>query len=158
GVFAYNGRSTNTYEGSVMALSGTPGTGLVTVRANSAIDNSFHLVGVEFDWWFKDLNVFGLYFRQADDDPRGTGEAIDTDNWFAEANYTVFPWLVGILRYGETAQDFAVRADPENQQFLVPALTILGRANIKFTVEAQMRLDGPGEGHDRYLAAIDFGF
>ncbi|MBI4263318.1 MAG: hypothetical protein HY657_02985, partial [Acidobacteria bacterium] len=31
GVFAYNGRSTNTYEGSVMALSGTPGTGLVTV-------------------------------------------------------------------------------------------------------------------------------
>lgn len=158
GFFAYNGKSTNNYEGSATALSGIPGTGLATVSANSTIENSFHIVGVEFDWWFKDLNVFGLYLRQADDDPRGTGELIDTDNWFAEANYTVFPWLVGILRYGETAQDFAVRPDPKNQQFLVPALTILGRANIKFTAEAQMRLDGPGKGHDRYLAAIDFGF
>jgi hypothetical protein len=70
----------------------------------------------------------------------------------------VFPWLVGILRYGETAQDFAVRPDPTNQQFLVPALTILSRANIKFTAEAQMRLDDPGKGHDRYLVGIDFAF
>lgn len=158
GFFTYNGKSTNSYEGSATALSGTTGTGLVTVSADSSIENDFHIVGVEFDWWFKDLNLFGLYLRQADDNPRGSGESIDTDNWFAEANYTFYPWLVGILRYGETAQDFSVRPDPKNQQFLVPALTVLSRANIKFTIEAQMRLDGPGKGHDRYLAGIDFGF
>jgi len=158
GFFAYDGKSTNNYTGSTIALSGTPGTGLVTVNAASTIENDFQIVGAEFDWWFKDLNLFGLYLRQADDDPRGTGESIDTDNWFAEANYTVYPWMVGVLRYGETAQDFAVRPDPRNLQFLVPAVTILGRANIKFTIEAQMRLDDPGKGHDRYLAGIDFAF
>lgn len=160
GVFAYNGKSTNNYEGSTTVLSGTPGSGLVTVAANSTVDNDFNLVGAEFDWWFKDLNLFGFYMRQHDDDPRGTGEAIDTDAWFVEANYTAYPWLVGIIRYGETAQDFEVRADPKNQKFLVPAVTVLGRANIKFTLEAQMRLDGPGKAarSNRYLVGIDFGF
>ncbi|MBI4888469.1 MAG: hypothetical protein HY824_15340 [Acidobacteria bacterium] len=158
GAFAYNGKSTNTYEGSTVALSGTPGTGLATVGVDSSIDNDFHIVGVDFDWWFKDLNLFGLYLRQADDNPRGSGESIDTDAWFAEANYTIYPWLVGILRYAETAQDFSVRPDPTKQQFLVPALTFLTRANIKFTIESQMRLDDPGKGHDRYLVGIDFGF
>jgi hypothetical protein len=158
GAFAYRGKSANQYAGSTTTLSGAPGTGLVTVSADTTIENAFHIVRVEFDWWFKDLNLFGLYLRQKDDDPRGTGESIDTDNWFTEANYTFYPWLVGILRYGQTSQDFSVRPDPRDQQFLVPALAVLSRANIKFTAEAQMRLDGPGKGHDRYLVGIDFGF
>jgi hypothetical protein len=62
------------------------------------------------------------------------------------------------LRYGATAQDFSVRADPVTQKFLVPAVAFVARANIKFTVEAQTRLDAPGKGHNRYLTAIDFGF
>ena len=158
GFFAYNGRSTNNYDGSATVAVGTPGTGLVTIGADSMVENDFSVTGLEFDWWIKDLNLFGLYMRQHDDDPRGTGESIDTDAWFVEANYTVYPWLVGILRYGETAQDFSVRADPENQQFLIPAAAFVARANVKFTLEAQMRLDRPGKGHNRYLVGIDFGF
>jgi hypothetical protein len=34
----------------------------------------------------------------------------------------------------------------------------MARANVKFTAEAQMRLDDPGEGNDVYLLAIDFAF
>lgn len=158
GFFAYKGKSANVYEGSAAALSGTPGAGIVTVSAESEIENDFHLVGVEFDWWNRDLNVFGLYLRQRDDDPRGTGESIDTDAWFVEANYVVYPWLIGILRYGETDQDFQVRPDPTKQQFLVPAVAMLSRANVKFTAEAQVRLDDPGKGRNRYLVGIDFGF
>jgi len=30
--------------------------------------------------------------------------------------------------------------------------------NIKFIIEGNMRLDDPGKGHNKYLAAIDFGF
>jgi len=40
----------------------------------------------------------------------------------------------------------------------VPALTLMARANVKFVIEAQMRLDDPGQGHDRYILAADFGF
>jgi hypothetical protein len=35
---------------------------------------------------------------------------------------------------------------------------LLARANVKFALEAQMRLDDPGKGHDRYLVGIDFAF
>jgi len=158
GAFTYVGKSTNNYEGSTSALSGTAGSGIVNVSAGSTTDNDFRITGVEFDWWARDLNLFGLYMRQHDDDPRATGESIDTDAWFVEGNYTVYPWLVGILRYGATAQDFSVRADPVTQKFLVPAVAFVARANIKFTIEGQMRLDTPGKGHNKYLAAIDFGF
>lgn len=158
GAFTYVGKSTNVYAGSATAIGGGPGAGVVTVSADSTTDNDFHIAGVEFDWWIRDLNVFGLYLRQHDDDPRGTSESIDTDAWFVEGNYTVYPWLVGVLRYGATAQDFSVRPDPTTQKFLVPAVVFVARANIKFTIEAQARLDDPGKGHNRYLAAIDFGF
>ena len=158
GAFTYVGKSTNIYAGSTLAIGGGAGAGIVNVSANSETTNTFRITGVEFDWWARDLNVFGLYMRQHDDDPRGTGESIDTDAWFVEGNYTVYPWLIGVLRYGATAQDFSVRPDPTTQKFLVPAVVFVARANIKFTIEAQARLDGPGKGHNRYLAAIDFGF
>jgi hypothetical protein len=158
GAFAYSGKSTNTYQGSASALSGQPGAGIVTVNAEAEIENDFDIFGAEFDWWFRDLNLFGLYLRQSDDDPRGTGESIDTDAWFVEANYTVYPWLIGVLRYGETSQDFGVRPDPVTQEFLIPAIVFMARANVKFTLEAQLRLDDPGENLDTYVLAIDFAF
>jgi hypothetical protein len=158
GAFTYRGKSTNVYKGSTTALSGAPGSGIVNVSANSTTSNDFSIAGVEFDWWARDLNVFGLYLRQHDDDPRGTGESIDTDAWFVEGNYTVYPWLIGVLRYSATAQDFSVRTDPVTQKLLVPAVVLVARANIKFTVEAQARLDAPGKGRRVYLCAIDFGF
>ncbi len=158
GLFTYKGSSTNVYSGSTTALSGGTGTGIVEVSAETEVSNDFDLAGVEFDWWFKDLNLFGLYYQQSDDDPRGTGESIDTDAWFVEANYTVYPWLIGVLRYGETQQDFEIRADPQSQKFLVPAVVFMARANVKFTLEAQMRLDDPGKGQDRYVLGIDLAF
>jgi hypothetical protein len=158
GLFGYKGKSTNTYEGSIDVLSGTPGSGITRVSASTDVENDFDILGVEIDWWFRDLNLTALYLQQSDDNPRGTGESIDTDAWFVEANYTALPWLIGVLRYGQTSQDFSVRPDPVDQEFLVPAVVVMARANVKFTLERQMRLDDPGKGHDRYVLSVDFAF
>jgi hypothetical protein len=158
GLFLYRGTSSNTYSGSVLALDPTKPAGVVTVSAEKEVKNDFDLLGAEFDWWFRDLNVFGMYVRQTDDDPRGTGESIDTDAWFVQGDWTVYPWLIGVLRYGQTKQDFARSADPAKQEFLVPAIVFMARANVKFTAEAQMRLDRAGKGNDVYLLGIDFAF
>ncbi len=158
GAFLYRGTSTNRYEGSMTALDPTDPTGLTDVEVQSQIENDFDVVGLNFDWWIRDLNLFGLFLRQSDDDPRGTGEGIDTDAWFLEADYTFLPWLIGVLRYGETKLDFDVSADPETREFLEPALVFMVRANVKVTLEAQMRLDDSGKGNDRYIVGVDFGF
>src|SRR3990170_2773600 len=68
GAFTYVGQSTNIYAGSTTALSGAPGAGIVNVSAESTTDNDFNITGVEFDWWLRDLNLFGLYLRQRDHD------------------------------------------------------------------------------------------
>jgi hypothetical protein len=158
GIFLYRGTSTNSYSGSTVALDPSRPSGVATVSATTEIKNDFDLIGAEFDWFFRDLNVFGMYLRQSDDDPRGTGESIDTDAWFLEGDWTVYPWLIGVLRYGETRQDFSIRADPAKQEFLVPAVVFMARANVKFTAEAQMRLDDAGEGNDALVLSIDFAF
>lgn len=158
GAFYYGGTSTNAFAGSTPALDPSQPSGISQVAAERVVENDFDLTGVELDWWWRDLNLFGLYLQQTDDDPRGTGEGVDTDAWFVEADYTVYPWLIGVLRYGETELDFDTSNDPEPQEFLVPAVVFMARANVKFTAEAQMRLDDPGEGNDVYLLAIDFAF
>ncbi len=159
GAFLYKGKSTNVYEASALFTDPADLTVPVTEESGAlTIENDFDLAGLEFDWWFRDLNLFGVFFRQNDDDPRGTGEAIDTTAWFAEANYVFYPWLIGVLRYGKTNLDFATSTDPDAQEFLVPAVVFMARANVKFTAEAQMRLDDAGKGNDRYLVAVDFAF
>ncbi len=158
GLFLYRGTSTNTYSGSTVALDPSKPAGVATVSATKEIKNDFDLVGADFDWFFRDLNVYGMYVRQSDDDPRGTGEKIDTDTWFVEGDWTAYPWLIGVLRYGQTRQDFSIRTDPATQQFLVPAVVFMARANVKFTAEAQMRLDDAAKGNDVYVLAIDFAF
>ncbi|MFQ5766533.1 MAG: hypothetical protein ACE5ID_00905, partial [Acidobacteriota bacterium] len=159
GAFYYTGSATNAYSGSMLALDPTDPTGVVDVSASATIVNDFDVVGGNFDLWIKDLNLFGVFLSQSDDNPLGTGEGIDTNAWFAEANYVFYPWLIGILRYGETDLNFDVQPDPDTQQFLVPAVTFMLRANVKLTVEAQLRLDDPaGNGKDKYVAALDFSF
>ncbi len=158
GLLLYRGTSTNNYSGSTLALDSSKPGGVATVTAEKEVNNDFDLVGAEFDWFFRDLNVYGMYVRQSDDDPRGTGESIDTDAWFVEGDWTVYPWLIGVLRYGQTRQDFARSADPATQEFLVPAVVFMARANVKFTAEAQIRLDDAGKGNDTYVLAIDFAF
>jgi len=158
GLFLYRGTSTNTYSGSTLALDPSRPAGVATVSATTEIKNDFDLIGVELDWFFRDLNVYGMYVLQSDDNPRGTGESIDTDAWFLEGDWTVYPWLIGVLRYGETKQDFSIRADPAKQEFLVPAVVFMARANVKFTAELQMRLDDAGKDNDVFVVAIDFAF
>lgn len=158
GAFYYTGTTSNRYEGSMLALDpGEPG-GISDVEVEFEIENDFDVVGIHFDWWFRDLNLFGVYLMQSDDDPLGTGEGIDSDAWFVEGNYVFFPWLIGVLRYGETELDFDTSLDPEPREFAVPAVVFMLRANVKLTLEAQLRLDDAGEGKDRYVASVDFSF
>jgi hypothetical protein len=158
GAFVYKGKSTNVYEASALFTDTVDPTIVTEESDDLTIENDFDLAGLEFDWWFRDLNLFGVFFRQSDDDPRGTGEAIDATAWFAEADYVFYPWLIGVLRYGQTDLDFATSTDPDAQEFLVPAVVFMARANVKFTAEAQMRLDDAGKGNDRYIVAVDFAF
>lgn len=86
----------------------------------------------------------GGYVFGHDEDPYGSDSAqsVDSQTWYAEADYPFLPWLIGVFRYEqldvERPTDFSV-TDLDQARF-VPALMFQIRPNIRFTTEAEIYL------------------
>ncbi len=98
--------------------------------------NSFYRTGVTFDWWFKDLNLFGGYQFNRDslEDGRDFNVGITT----IEANYvTPWPWIQPGVRFEAVNPDFASgfnRTTISN--------TLLLRANVLLALEGSISRSG----------------
>jgi len=58
--------------------------------------------------------------------------------WYAQGQYVIYPWLIGLLRYESTVLDTgAPSSDPNSETVttLVPAVVSMVRANVKVTLE-----------------------
>ncbi|MFQ6616880.1 MAG: hypothetical protein ACE5HZ_08995, partial [Fidelibacterota bacterium] len=111
-------------------------------------DLEIQRLGLDVNGFWGNLNLYGGFLRSTDEvlkphqdahvhDDGGEAEEeyeVETtqfDLLFAEANAVIYPWLVGVLRFEQaTPQEFGTI------RRIVPSLTILYRANIKFIVES----------------------
>ncbi len=103
--------------------------------------------------WVGNLNLLGAYTSQKNDNPSGNGQDLDTKAWFIEGDYVLYPWLIPILRYENTKKGSA-----DAVRMIVPAVTVLARANIRFYVEGQIRLDDAGKKADKYVVGANWAF
>lgn len=117
-------------------------------------DETFTRLGADVDIWLWDLNLFGAYlWGETRQDPLVEhGAKADFRAWFLQADYVVFPWLVGALRY-ERVDLPQPMLDLERW---VPHVTALLRANAKFSFDAALYPDD--RARDRYVFLITFGF
>ncbi len=53
--------------------------------------------------------------------------------WYAQGQYVIYPWLIGLARYESTQEDTGDGSDPVTT--LVPAVVCMVRANVKVTLE-----------------------
>ena len=109
GVFGYNGLGTRNKE-----------------------NFNFYRMGTDFNIYYNDLNFIGGYIIGAN----GTEEIEKYDLYYAEIDYQMYPWLVGILRYEQ--------ANPNTLQSvrqIVPHISALVVANMKFKVETRLDPD-----------------
>jgi len=67
-------------------------------------------------------------------------ENIDSRAWFVEGNYYIFPWMIGIARFGaaHTEQD---GHELEDYTDFTPNLTLLARANVRISFEAYFKME-----------------
>jgi len=105
-------------------------------------DESFKRLGADFNWLVGDLNLYGA-FMYGRNDRLGfdeVGEEVDFKTWFIQGDYVILPWVIGALRYEKVdlPDDFL---DIER---VVPHITLLARANIKFVVEGQLYRNDSG--------------
>jgi hypothetical protein len=106
--------------------------------------------GVDVNILVHDLNLFGGYLRGSDETMESmTLRKADYGIWFAEANYVVFPWLIGVGRFEQADPDEAATIER-----FVAGFTTLYRANVKFVFESAF--DPDVEGFTDLQFKVDF--
>ena len=116
-------------------------------------DVSVRRLGVDFNLTLRDLNVFGGLISGADEAYHG--EELHEEGYslfFAEGDYMVYPWLIGVLRYEQAN----LEDDMGSIKRLVPSITALYTANIKFICELPIDLDNTND--ISFLVGLDFVF
>ena len=103
-------------------------------------DEHFLRTGVYVNWFFQNLNVFGVYLHGSDTlntfDAAGSALlnsfAPDFHAWFSQADYLIYPWLQAGYRY-----ETATPADRSVQSLRTGVFNVsaLVRANVKAMVE-----------------------
>jgi hypothetical protein len=108
--------------------------------------------GVDYNLSYRDINLYGGLITGMDE--MFESDALTDESYtliFTEANYMVYPWLIGVLRYEQADLE-----DGDSIKRLVPSITALYTVNIKFIIEAPMDLDNTD---DRNIQiGLDFAF
>jgi hypothetical protein len=115
--------------------------------AFGVVDRRYDRVGLYVSWFWRDLNVFGVYLHGKDaltvtdetaDPPAATNIDPTYDSWFVQADYVIKPPFQVSLRYEDTrpGDHAAAPIRVGNANF-----TYLMRANIKLMLEYQRDLE-----------------
>jgi len=97
-----------------------------------AFRNEFRRFGVDARVNFGRNYLLAGVVRGRDDNPSNTSARdVDSTAWFVEMDRVFKPWIIGVVRY----ERLEIDGKPDLTQ-VVPNLTLLARANIRFTLEA----------------------
>lgn len=154
GAFGYYGRNALNVGGSLFPT-------LPTIR------EPFYRMGGDFRFKYRKFELWGLGMFGHDTnivpDFAGVRFASATPvtfaGGFAEAEYWVYPWLIGLMRYDvvNSATDFQAglsRRDTRNR--FSPGVQLLVRANIKLAFEYQRRFEQPIPGSNQFFRPNGF--
>jgi hypothetical protein len=117
-------------------------------------DEDITVYGGDVDFWFERFIVNAAVMLMNSDIP-------DMDErkslvYYAQGNYVLFPWLIGLVRYEwedrDTDSDIV---EPVNS--IIPGISVLIRANIKFNLEFKKFFDDAHEKQDTFVLQINFG-
>lgn len=144
--------------------------GTETVHANDVeTEDDFWRLGPGVRWKHNDFALNVGYAFGENDDPYGDfgTESVDTQAWFVEGEYFVFPWLVTTCRYEGMKVDldsgiFDEDPDAKLERLIVSAKALI-RANLSLIAEGRFNTkeDGPIEslgGGDQIALALNYAF
>ncbi|MBI3754666.1 MAG: hypothetical protein HY265_00680, partial [Deltaproteobacteria bacterium] len=93
--------------------------------------------GFTFDLNYDNISLFGAVIQGKHDNPRGDFKQTSVTSYFSEADLILYPWLIGILRYG-----IADMEHEQNKDEIVISLVALIRTNIKLIAEGALHTTG----------------
>ncbi len=102
-------------------------------------NNRFYRYGVDAEVQFSNFDLLGGIIFGRDNNPDNDLISLNSTALFTEANYKFYPWLIGALRV-ERANSWKNNNDKDKYVNIIPHLTILYRANVRFTIEGVIKI------------------
>jgi hypothetical protein len=103
-------------------------------------DNNFNRFGVDLRAGYGRMELTGGVILGEDENPLGDAKKIKHTAYFGEIDYIFYPWLIGVFRVNRA--DSKLASDDRDKYWEInPNITVLYRANIRFTVEGRFRID-----------------
>lgn len=132
-----------------------------------SIHEPFYRAGGDFRFKYRQFELYGLgmYGHDTNLIPDTTtfslnpGAPVTFSGGFAEGEYWIYPWLIGIMRYDvvNSPTDFLNEVSRHNTRTrLSPGVQFLVRANIKVAFEYQRRWERPVPGTEQFFRANGF--
>lgn len=126
-----------------LGLFGYRGTAVVDATGTAEEEDNFWRFGPGLQWKSKDFTASTGFLWGTNDNPYGTltSDEADTNSWFVEGSYFLYPWLVPTVRYEMVSYDLPDLAGLQQEQDkaqVVLSLKALIRANVTLTVEGRL--------------------
>ncbi|MBI2997096.1 MAG: hypothetical protein HYY46_01350 [Deltaproteobacteria bacterium] len=103
--------------------------------------DAFYRLGPDIRFRSANLNLGAGYLFGRNNRPYGTlsSASVDSNGWFVDGIYRLYPWLFGALRYEGLRVDVPVgiSATDDRRTRIVPSISALIRANIRFIAEGR---------------------
>ncbi|MCI0526834.1 MAG: hypothetical protein L0Y56_05180, partial [Nitrospira sp.] len=151
------------------SLFGYRGIALVNATGEGADerDDDFWRLGIGAQVKYRDLKIGGGFAWGNNDNPYGTlsNESVDSQAWFVELEYFIYPWLVPSLRFETLDFDLpdvpGLRKNQDQARVIVNVDTLI-RANIRLISEARLATEDerfPEDNDDNRVSfRMEFGF
>lgn len=146
GVYLYNGHSgkatTSTTQTIDTAASGGNPTKFKfkSTTTTKNWDNNFDRIGFDLRAGYERFELTGGLIFGEDKNPFNDNKKLTHTAYFGEIDYIFYPWLIGVFRVNRA--DSKLASDDRDKYWEInPNITILYRANIRFTVEGRFRID-----------------
>lgn len=107
-----------------------------TTTTTTRWDNNFNRYGVDVRAGYGRFELTAGLINGLDENPFGDKRKLTHTAYFGEVNYIFYPWLIGVFRLNRA--DSKIGNDDRDKYWEInPNITILYRANVRFTVEGR---------------------
>ena len=102
--------------------------------------NNFDRFGFDVRAGYQRFELTGGLITGEDENPFGDRKKLTHTAYFGEIDYIFYPWLIGVFRVNRA--DSKLASDDRDKYWEInPNITILYRANIRFSIEGRFRVD-----------------
>ncbi|MBI3195455.1 MAG: hypothetical protein HYZ34_13470 [Ignavibacteriae bacterium] len=125
-----------------------------TASKTGAKDEDFTVFGGDVDFWYDRFIANGTLMLMNSKIPNTTDRK--SMAYYVQGNYVLYPWLIGLLRYEWEDKDSDIdTVEPVNA--IIPGVTVMARANVKFILELKKYLDEANKYNDTFVMQMNFG-